>query len=485
MAQYVKFMRGTPAAFERLATKQEDTLYFIYEKESDEGKLYLGDRLIAGGDIGSTSIDALRDVLISEGLVDGSILVYNAQSQQWVNKSLDEVITVFVPPTASSGGVAGLVPAPPQGQTNLFLRSDGKWAVIDTEGPKIAHNILTVTNDSQKEHSAIIAELTTDVILVEGDIFIIKDKITDGNYQHTAYVYDGSKWEAMDGNYNAENVYFSQDLVTTTAIGNIALTNGQATITAAGKNLKQVFDTIFVKEKNPTITQPSVGITASANKAYEVGTKVTPTYTGTFSAGKYSYGPDTGVVASNWHATDSNAVSSTGKTGSFPELTVTDTMNYAITVYADWSDGAIPKTNTGNDYSAGKISAATGKSATSAAITGYRNTFWGTMTAKETLDSSTIRSLDGVSNEAYSNGSSFVITVPVGCLRVVFAYPATLQDVTSVLDKNDSNANIVSGFNKMTLNVKGVNDYDAISYKVYTMDFANPYDAANEFTVTI
>lgn len=93
-----------------------------------------------------------------------------------------------------------------------------------------------------------------------GDIAIIKRVIASEKYEYTAYVYNGISWCAMDGNYNAENVYFDKDLVTTSAIGNITLTNGQATIAAAGKNLKQVFDTIFVKEKNPSVTQPSVSV---------------------------------------------------------------------------------------------------------------------------------------------------------------------------------------------------------------------------------
>lgn len=479
--QYVKFMRGSAAAFTNLAVKDRDTLYFIYEETSDEGKLYLGERLIAGDNIYSTSIDALKDVLISEGLVDNSILVYDQSQSQWVNKTLDDVLTVFLPATELSDGVAGLVPAPPKAQSNLFLKSDGTWAPIEIDIPE--HNVLTITNDSKKEHATIITEATADLVLVKGDVIIIKDKIVDGKYQHTSYVYNGEIWEAMDGNYNAENVYFGQDLVTTSAIGNITLTNGQATISAAGKNLKQVFDTIFVKEKNPSTTQSSVSITASNNKAYEVGTKVTPSYSGSYSAGSYTYGPATGVTASNWKATDSNSATRTGQTGSFDELTVTDTMSYTITVYADLSEGAIPKTNTGNDYPAGKIAAAT-KSATSAAITGYRNSFYGTFNNKDALTSSSIRTLTK-SNAALANGSTFKITVPVGCYRVAFAYPATLRDVTSVLDKNDSNANIVTGFTKATMDVHGANNHTAISYKVYTMDFANAYDAANEFTVTI
>lgn len=134
--QYVRFMRGNTQAFNLLTTKDKDTLYFIYDNDT-EGMLYLGDRLIAGGDIGSTSIDELKDVLISAGITDGSILVY--EQGQWVNKPLDEVIPVFVGPSSGSTGVPGLVPAPPQDSPNLFLRSDGTWAVIEV-GDKLVIN---------------------------------------------------------------------------------------------------------------------------------------------------------------------------------------------------------------------------------------------------------------------------------------------------------------------------------------------------------
>ena len=74
------------------------------------------------------------------------------------------------------------------------------------------------------------------------DIFVIKTLISGENYSYKAYVYNGTAWAAMDGNYNAESVYFDEDLVTTSAIGNITLTNGQATIPSTGKNLKEVFN---------------------------------------------------------------------------------------------------------------------------------------------------------------------------------------------------------------------------------------------------
>ena len=72
MANYVKFMRGTPEAYKRLIHKNEDTLYFISEKDAADGVLYLGSKLISGeGDgINEFSISALKDVLIENNLSD-------------------------------------------------------------------------------------------------------------------------------------------------------------------------------------------------------------------------------------------------------------------------------------------------------------------------------------------------------------------------------------------------------------------------------
>lgn len=283
---------------------------------------------------------------------------------------------------------------------------------------------------------------------------------------------------------DAEKVFFSEDLLTTTAIGNIKLTNGQATIPAAGKNLKQVFETIFVKEKNPATTQPSVVITFDQAKAYEVGTKVTPAYSATLKAGSYTYGPATGIKATAWAVTDTDDNTADTASGSFPELTVSDNTSYKITAQANHGDGAIPLTNTGNEYPDGQIKAGS-KSATSGAITGYRNSFYGTLSEKSELTSGIIRGLSGVSGAAMVNGSSFDVAIPVGALRVVIAYPATLRDVSSIKDVNGMNAEISSSFTPETVKVEGANGFTAIDYKVYTLDFANANDTANTFTVTI
>lgn len=232
------------------------------------------------------------------------------------------------------------------------------------------------------------------------DIFVVKALIAGGKYSYTAYVYDGSMWAAMDGNYSAENVYFADDLTYTAAIGVLTVpSSGSGTIAASGKNVKDVLASILAKEKNPTATQPAVTITCNQIAAYEVGSKVIPAYTASLSAGSYTYGPATGITATAWSVTDGTATKDTAS-GSFDELTVGDATSYAITATATHGEGAVPVTNLGNEYAAGKI-AAGNKSKTTGKITGYRNSFYGTLEAKDgEVNSALVRGLSGKSGKA-------------------------------------------------------------------------------------
>lgn len=288
----------------------------------------------------------------------------------------------------------------------------------------------------------------------------------------------------------ADDVIFDEDLMTTTAIGNIQLENGQAVIPAKGKTLSQVWESIFVKESNPETIQPSVSLTLNQTlnqtTACEVGTKIAISYKASLNPGSYSFGPETGIVPTSWDITDTAGNSSTNPSGSFPEIQVADDMTYRLTATAKYGDGTIPLTNLGNEYTDGQIKAGSKSSAmSSGSITGYRNSFYGTLTEKSDLTSDVIRGLAGKSGKTLTNGASFTIAVPLGALRVVIAYPATLRDLTSVKDVNGMNAEIVSGFTKQTVAVEGANSYEAIDYKVYVMDFANANDTANKLTVTI
>jgi hypothetical protein len=114
-------MRGTPAAFAALLQSEQkpnsDTLYFISEKDSNDAVLYLGSKLIAGGDASNVelSLSNLTDISIKAGLQDKDILVYDSGSKKWVNSSLESAISVFLGATNTDPGKAGLVPAPAAG----------------------------------------------------------------------------------------------------------------------------------------------------------------------------------------------------------------------------------------------------------------------------------------------------------------------------------------------------------------------------------
>ena len=318
----------------------------------------------------------------------------------------------------------------------------------------------------------------------QGDIGIVKEAISDDHFQYTAYVYSGSAWAAMDGNYDAANVYFAKDLIFTQAFGKYAPdSSGSVEIPTAsnGMSLQALLEGAFAEEKNPTVTQPSTSITLSGAGAKEVGTAFTPSYSVGFNAGSYQYGPATGVTVTSYAVTDTNSGSASTQTGSFTQFTVEDDTNYRVSVTTSYGNGAIPKTNLGNDYAAGQILAGS-KTAQSSAVTGYRNEFYGTLTTKPAaMTSADIRGLAG--KKAVVNGN-ISVSVSVGAMRVIIAVPNT-KVVNSVLDVNGLNAQIFSSFTHTTVDVEGANGYTAMTYNVYYLDYANANDTANTYTVTI
>lgn len=86
MANYVKFIRGTPSAYENLQIKEADTLYFISEATSTIGKLYIGDKLISSEmsqeDL-KFYLKNLEDVDIT-GAKQNDLLSYDATNQKWI-----------------------------------------------------------------------------------------------------------------------------------------------------------------------------------------------------------------------------------------------------------------------------------------------------------------------------------------------------------------------------------------------------------------
>lgn len=359
------------------------------------------------------------------------------------------------------------------------------WGALEYSGGDIpVTQVFQVTANTDETDEAAIARITADKTIIAGDVVIVSRVISGEKVSKTAYNYNGTAWTALDGNYNAKNVYFDKNLTFTVPFGKYSVpASGMGTISSDGVNVYDFLNSALNEEKNPSTTQPAVTLNSAEVKSYEVGTSVAPKYSASLSKGSYTYGPDTGITASTWSVVF-NSETLTTASGTFGAVTVGDNTNLSITATATYEAGAMPKTNIGNDYPAGQIKAGS-KSKTSGNITGYRNSFYGTFADKTTaLSSNSIRGLTA-SNKALSNGSTFSITLPVGAQSVVFAYPATLRDVTSVKDVNGLNAEIKGAFTQSVVQVEGANAYTAKDYKVYRTDFAEALGKANTYTVTI
>ena len=101
LPNYVKFQRGSLAAYNRLSTKDENTLYFIYDSEdTSQGTLYLGSRLIGsvGGSGGVNNLSELADVIVSSAQT-GDFLVLNSEGK-WTSTSASSVAQTIL----ESGG---------------------------------------------------------------------------------------------------------------------------------------------------------------------------------------------------------------------------------------------------------------------------------------------------------------------------------------------------------------------------------------------
>lgn len=391
---------------------------------------------------------------------------------------------------------------------------EGDIAVFDADGNAIDSGKTfedIVPNNSIYE-GATLDEAITGKTPVKGDIAIVSVAIGEtGKVQKTVYQFNGETWVAFDSDYDASKIILPEDWLTTTKIGVIqTLTNGQATIAKAGTDVLTALRNMTLQETQPTVTQPAVSFTSSSDsefKAYEVGTNVEIALTASLSAGTYQYGrinsegefessTSAGISAKEWTFTDSDGVEKTGSnSATFDTIQVEDDTKYNVTAKATYDASVYsPATNLKNLSTKDAIAAGS-KTKTTGNITGYRNCFYGTFDTKHDLTTdegkaafaTAIRNLTPT-NGAVSTGKALTLSVPVGCLRAVVAYPVSVNSLTalsSVKDANASDAQINTAFNLIQLDVEGANNYDAVAYKIFYKDFADPVAAANTYKVTL
>ena len=238
----------------------------------------------------------------------------------------------------------------------------------------------------------------------------------------------------------------------------------------------------MAQEANPSKTEPAVSFTTSNGPGtYEIGTKKNLSYAVSLSAGSYTYGPATGITAQSWSVV-CDGVTKTTANGTFENVVAEATAKKMVAT-ATYGDGAIPVTNLGNAYPAGKIVAGS-KSKESSGYVGVRYMFWGPMTdAGAELSSANIRAL--AHKEAGSKKTLSTFGAGAGAKKVVVAVPAGYK-ITKVLMPSALNADVTALFVKQGTQsqVEGANAYAAAAYDVYVYQPAS-IDAGETYSVTI
>lgn len=392
---------------------------------------------------------------------------------------------------------------------------------LNTRVDGLVNSVYEVQSDSLD-----IATLTADITDPHpGDVLVVTS--TAHNIK-TAYGYtkeDGvGKWVVFDGNVSADNTIFQNDLTLTADVGVHTMpSSGSKTLSTTGKSVKQVMDLLFAEEKNPTTSYPTFTFASSGNKSGEVGTYYSlPTATLTMtSAGSYTYGPATGVTVPVGSATltasgaDNKSNESAMKKDSTLTITAgdadknasnqvqyTDTAKtYSFTAEVTYSDGSVPKTNLGNDYTAGQIksanvvdfstSAGNQAGTASAKYTGFRSVFYGYKAGGSTLDvnnltSSDIRGLMGSGKPQTAPTTTKPTTMTTNKMQQMFfafVQPSSGHATKpTVKDATNGAPQTVEG--PVTVEVKGANNYDGVNYDVYYVSNAAAAAGELKFNIT-
>lgn len=323
-----------------------------------------------------------------------------------------------------------------------------------------------------------------DVVLAAGEPAMT----LDGEHKGQVKWGDGTTtWEKLPytnspTEVKASDVYFTDDLVATYQFGKYVPINGQVTIPRTGKSWDEVMEDAFSEDINPSITQPAASVSSSQMKAYEAGSKVTPSFTASLSAGSYQFGPETGITPTAW-SVSLNDETIEANTGTFKEIQVADDTNLKITATATYGDGAIPLTALKKEYPEGQIKAGS-KSATSGALTGYRRYFYGVDKTSGEINSVLIRGLTGGSGAAAA--ATLTVNSTAGAVRSIVALPTDSGlKIKQVLLTSSMNADITADYVKQgTVQVEGAEGYTAVSYDLYVYQPAS-YDAAEVHKITI
>ena len=251
----------------------------------------------------------------------------------------------------------------------------------------------------------------------------------------------------------------------------------------AGTTLDELIKKLTQRSVPATYTQPSVTCRVSSGTAvgsYEVGTEINTTIQGIFTQNDAGALTEIEILKGGTQviAQPTSPVTSEAQTFTLGDETVT------FTAKATYAEGTVKNDNLGQPSPDGHIQAGS-KTSGGVSFVGKRNLFYGTgVGSVPEVTSEAVRALSG-KQLGPSNGTTFSVNIAVGQQYVIFAYPATLRDVSQVMYVETNDTGMASSFAKQNISVQGANGAAGADYKVYTYGMATPAAAPMTFKVTI
>lgn len=452
----------------------------------------------------STDLDGVKQAL--QGDIDAPFKLENITVEDQISTSTLKTNTIYSEENSGISieannisidsptlGVAGEIIASEMTLNGNQSTNDNAAVKYSTLKQYVAEQI---SSEEDRTYSSVSSYENLPTDAKKGDIGIVESIIGGTDKKSlTAYVadiLDGElTWVALDGNYNASNVYFDSDFTFTKDVGTVVIpTSGSKTVEATGKNLKEFLSGLFAAEEYPTTPSTSASINSSNIGAKEVGTNIAVKYSFSTSAGEYEYGPANDVTWSDYKATF-NGETKTDASGTFTSVQVTDTTSLSITGSVKQSAGAVPVTNLGNKHSDAQIKAKSWTGLSKGTLTGYRAWFCGYKNGGDAIEEATAINGEQIRALGNSANGSWLTSMNVSRMKqMFFAAPAGKGYKPSIKDKSTTAPQTVQG--PITVYVTGANSYVAggdeeinggMAYDVWYVDNADA--ASGDATLVI
>lgn len=337
-----------------------------------------------------------------------------------------------------------------------------------------------------------------------GDSLVLREKIGEtGKFQHAAYVWNGTAWEAMDGTYNADSVYFKDDYVFVgdyDRVGNITKNDSYST---AGKSVQEVMMKVFTKELSSTATKPTFDLTVASHTDGEIGTTYTvPVATLKMTGvGSYTYAPTnancsveigdatvsclatgyTSLTASNATAMKLNSTVATAAGTANAETYLSTAATYNYKAEATYTDGVMPKTNLGAEQPSTQIKSEKVTKTASATYTGKWPCYYAfTASPKDAPTAITANNgnvtVDGVTyTRLLDDFAHTTFTASSTWYQLYYLVPKAKQTKTTWSGVDKNNVDLPSKTSKSaTVTFK---DGTTAEYTVFVVSNAQPYSA--------